>query len=322
MATSQEESWFAATNPRHLLRLSRVRPNGRKYLLLVCAAVRHMVPGPRTELGARILTALERFAVAPPQGTTTHLWREVVRAHVPEIPDPLPFEWSFGTDSAWARQFAYRLHAPSQVHTAEVKAIFEIALAPVRSVAEQEAYHEAQSLAAQLVLGAPVAPAGWFARLLRQVAHPTPKMRLDGGKFRNEIIRRLPEAKRARAEVEWPAAAGGFSPWQRGLTYLTADREEVRFGEAHARACALIREVFGNPFAPPPIDPNWLLWNYGAVRHIAERIAATGEFGDLPVLGDALEEAGCGDESLLAHCREDRTHVPGCWALDAVLGRS
>lgn len=321
MAASQEESWRDATNPRHLLRLSRVRPNGRKYLLLACAAVRHMVPGPRTELGERILTALETFAFGPPAaGASAHLWREVVRAGVPEIPDPLPFDWSFGTDGPWARKFAYRLDALAQVHTAEVNEVFEAAFAPVRSAAAQEAYREAQALAAQLVLGAPAAPAGWFARLLRQVAHPTPKMRLDGNRFRDEVIARLPGPKRARVELEWPAAAGGFSPWQRGLTYLAADREEARFAEANARACDLIREVFGNPFAPPHIDPDWLDWNHGAVRHIAARVAATGDFSDLPILGDALEDAGCQNAELLAHCRGAHPHVPGCWALDAVLG--
>jgi hypothetical protein len=39
------------------------------------------------------------------------------------------------------------------------------------------------------------------------------------------------------------------------------------------------------------------------------------------VLGDALEDAGCDDEVILAHCRDDRPHARGCWLLDGILGR-
>ena len=42
---------------------------------------------------------------------------------------------------------------------------------------------------------------------------------------------------------------------------------------------------------------------------------------DMPVLGDALEDAGCDDEEALAHCRHHPLHARGCWVLDAVLCR-
>src|SRR5258707_666967 len=92
MGVSNEEAWRTADNPRHLLRLSRVRPSGRRYLLLACAVVRHLGPGPQTEVGTRILDVVERFAVAQPnKGIRTHIWNEVVRPNVPELPDPLPY---------------------------------------------------------------------------------------------------------------------------------------------------------------------------------------------------------------------------------------
>jgi hypothetical protein len=321
MGVTQEEGWRTATDPRHLLRLSRVRPGGRKYALLACAAVRRLVPGPRTELGDRSLTALETFVLAQPaRGVAAHLWREVVLRHVPGIPDPLPFNWNVGADGGWAEQFAYRLGPLSQVHTAEVNVVFELALARVRIGAGQEAYREAEALAARLALEGPAAPAGWFARLLRQVVPPTPQARLDGARFRAAVLDRLPEGTRARAEAEWPSGSGGFSPWQRGLALLTADRERQRLSELNARACALVREVFGDPFAPAVIDPAWLECNHGAARHIADRVAATGDFSGLPILADALEDVGCADRELLGHLR-DGDHLPGCWALDAVLGR-
>jgi hypothetical protein len=44
-------------------------------------------------------------------------------------------------------------------------------------------------------------------------------------------------------------------------------------------------------------------------------------FSDLPVLADALEEAGCTDSDILNHCRQPGEHVLGCWAVDLLLGK-
>jgi hypothetical protein len=85
--------------------------------------------------------------------------------------------------------------------------------------------------------------------------------------------------------------------------------------------CALVREVFGNPFRPAPADPSWMAWNEGAAVKLARSIYDERRFGDLPVLADALEEAGCRDEAFLSHCREPGEHALGCWVVDAVLGR-
>ena len=41
----------------------------------------------------------------------------------------------------------------------------------------------------------------------------------------------------------------------------------------------------------------------------------------LPILADALEDAGCGDVDILAHLRGPGPHVRGCWAVDPLLGR-
>jgi uncharacterized membrane protein len=89
-----------------------------------------------------------------------------------------------------------------------------------------------------------------------------------------------------------------------------------------AEQCAIIRDVVGNPFRPEPrLDPAWLAWNGGLISKLAQAIYTERRFLDLPVLGDALEEAGCSDEPLLEHCRSGGTHVRGCRVLDGVLGR-
>lgn len=74
------------------------------------------------------------------------------------------------------------------------------------------------------------------------------------------------------------------------------------------------------PLVSLPANPEWLVWNNGTVRHLARRIRATGETVLLPVLGDALEDAGCGDAILLAHCREELTEERS-WAVELLAAQ-
>ena len=80
----------------------------------------------------------------------------------------------------------------------------------------------------------------------------------------------------------------------------------------------LARDIFGNPFRPVPFDP---AWRTTAVVPLAEGIYAERAFDRLPVLADALQDAGCEDEELLGHCRGPGPHVRGCWVVDLVLGK-
>jgi hypothetical protein len=52
------------------------------------------------------------------------------------------------------------------------------------------------------------------------------------------------------------------------------------------------------------------------VAHVVQGIYDEHRFGDLPILADALEDAGCGDSEILGHCRGPRPHARGCWVLD------
>ncbi len=89
--------------------------------------------------------------------------------------------------------------------------------------------------------------------------------------------------------------------------------EETRF------QCLLARDVFANPFRPVVARPGWLT---PTVLALARGIYADRAFHRLPVLADALEEAGCGQPDLLGHCRGDGPHVPGCWLIDLLLRKS
>ena len=83
----------------------------------------------------------------------------------------------------------------------------------------------------------------------------------------------------------------------------------------------LLREVFGNPYRPVAVEPAWLEWNSGAVPKVAGAVRADGRFSDLPILANALEDAGCTDADLLSHLRGPGPHVRGCWAVDLLLGK-
>ena len=86
--------------------------------------------------------------------------------------------------------------------------------------------------------------------------------------------------------------------------------------------CDLLRDLIGHLFRPvPPIDPPWLRWHDGCVRRIATGIYDGNRWDDLPILGDALEDAGCADREILAHCRSGGVHRRGCWLVDALLGK-
>jgi len=84
-------------------------------------------------------------------------------------------------------------------------------------------------------------------------------------------------------------------------------------------ACYILREIFGNPFRPVAFDPRWR--SESAVA-LARTAYGTRNFSLLPILADALEEAGCDNADVLSHCREPNgVHVRGCWVVDGVLGK-
>lgn len=86
-------------------------------------------------------------------------------------------------------------------------------------------------------------------------------------------------------------------------------------------AVELVREIFGNPFRPTEINPRWLDWKEGKIPRMARVIYRKRCFRNLPILADALEEAGCSDAAILTHCRAPMDHARGCWVVDFLLGR-
>jgi hypothetical protein len=83
--------------------------------------------------------------------------------------------------------------------------------------------------------------------------------------------------------------------------------------------CDLPRCVFGNPFRPPAFEK---VWRTETVSALAKGIYADHAFDRLPILADALEEAGCDNADVLTHCRDPKLpHCRGCWVVDLALGK-
>ena len=79
--------------------------------------------------------------------------------------------------------------------------------------------------------------------------------------------------------------------------------------------CEQFRCVAGNPFRPAYLRPEWRSEHVVA---IAEAVERTGDYAVMPILADALEDAGCDCDALLEHCRGPGPHVRGCWAIDLI----
>ena len=81
---------------------------------------------------------------------------------------------------------------------------------------------------------------------------------------------------------------------------------------------SILRCIVGNPFRPVALDPAWRTAN---VLALARTIYEERAFERLPILADALMDAGCTDEDILKHCRSEVPHVRGCWVVDLILGK-
>jgi hypothetical protein len=99
----------------------------------------------------------------------------------------------------------------------------------------------------------------------------------------------------------------------------------VQKSGAEAQQADLLRDVFANPYHAVSVNTAWLTPTALSLATAAydDRSLPSGELDTcrLAVLADALEEAGCTEETILTHLRSPGPHVRGCWALDLVLAR-
>lgn len=115
--------------------------------------------------------------------------------------------------------------------------------------------------------------------------------------------------------------------WPLNVIDVIQEAKEIATGlsshpEKYAQQALLLHDIFGNPFRPVTIEPAWLAWHDGLLASMARQMYESRDFTDMPILADALEEAGCTNADILGHCRSGGEHVRVCWVVDLVLGKS
>lgn len=81
----------------------------------------------------------------------------------------------------------------------------------------------------------------------------------------------------------------------------------------------MLRDITGNPLAPTVFTNDW---RTEAVVALARGIYEERLYERMPVLADALEDAGCDSREVLGHCRGPSLHHRGCWLIDEVLQKT
>jgi hypothetical protein len=124
------------------------------------------------------------------------------------------------------------------------------------------------------------------------------------------------------AELPYPFTKEQFAEFIKAseLRYEFVRGEDQRLhAEESAHQVTLLRDIFGNPFCAATVDSAWLTTDVVALaRGIYEEKA----FDRMPILADALQDAGCDNDDILNHCRDTSlTHVRGCWVIDLLTSR-
>jgi hypothetical protein len=82
--------------------------------------------------------------------------------------------------------------------------------------------------------------------------------------------------------------------------------------------CDYIRDMFPNPSRAVIADPSWPT---STVVALAAQMYESRDFSPMPILADALQDAGCDNADILDHCRGPGPHVRGCWVVDLLLNK-
>lgn len=121
-----------------------------------------------------------------------------------------------------------------------------------------------------------------------------------------------------RRNVLLSIAGGVVSDAQDEAERRSAQAGRQKQSAETAALAHLVREQLGNPFQPYHFEPSW---RTETVVALASVIEAERAFDRMPILADALEEAGCDERPTLDHLRGPGPHARGCWVLDLILNR-
>lgn len=140
-----------------------------------------------------------------------------------------------------------------------------------------------------------------------------------------EAVRSLVRGEEGKAAtlISYALAEEKFWSDHSGALNLQSAKVFNALKEAESsKQALLLRDIFGNPYRTISVATRCLSWNDRIVPRLAQAIYDEHAFDRLPILADALEEAGCTDADILNHCRQPGEHVRGCWVVDLLLGKS
>jgi hypothetical protein len=104
-----------------------------------------------------------------------------------------------------------------------------------------------------------------------------------------------------------------------GREYWSNEQWRIVRDELRVPLASIVRDIFGNPFRPVSFSPDW---RTSTTVAIAQGMYELRDFSPMPLLADALQDAGCEVSEIIDHCRGPGPHVRGCWVVDGVLGKT
>jgi hypothetical protein len=128
------------------------------------------------------------------------------------------------------------------------------------------------------------------------------------------LIRQLSRADPMTVALETISAARHLAAHHASTRSSVLPVAKVRL----PKEATAFRDIFGNPFRPVAFSPEW---RTGTAVSLARTMYESREFSAMPILADALQDAGCDNEDILSHCRGTGPHIRGCWVTDLVLGK-
>ena len=127
------------------------------------------------------------------------------------------------------------------------------------------------------------------------------------------------DAARSAAKSLATRAAGPAPPGGNPVATGWQTTWNATFAEARAHQAELVRDIFPPPGYTPVLRPDW---RTDTAVALARQMDETGDFFAVPILADALQDAGCDDDIILDRCRAPSgIHCRGNWVVDLVLGR-
>jgi hypothetical protein len=312
-----EADWFAATDPAPLLRYVESRFTDRLRLLFMAGCCRRIWDLLTDERFRRVVEVAEDVA----DGKATELELQAASEELPRpgprVPRPPHPLWQQSVVED--RQFIFIGGAPPEptgvLNFQELPSWCQQTYHAVAGIAQRGYLIVAERCenAAAHHAGDAVAEQHPLHREIQQLRDEVQKAhrRVDELQFRG--ARTLQEevvaaAQRLERETDKKVQALDNEIWSAGRGERIS-----RAAVERAAQTDLVRCLIGNPFREVAVDPTWLT---STVVALARGIAADRAHDRLPILADALEDAGCADANVLSHCRGAHAHTKGCWVIE------